>query len=147
MFLWPPDDMRRCCAEMMLGPAGAELHNTGTRQRVGGGARCLGIRHKVSTGVQHQGYTNLPKYVTNLCHFQNKLEVSNILLAQTCVRLQKKKKEVKFRPASLDTLHDWPLDCLAREGKKENHCKKETKRNGWGSDRVEKEGGKKKWEI
>ena len=84
--------MRRCCTEMMVGPAGAELHNTGTRQRVGGGARCLGIRHKVSTGVQHQGYTNVPKYVTILCHFQNKLKVSNILLAQTCIRLQKKKK-------------------------------------------------------
>ena len=73
--------MRRCCTELMAGPAGAELHNTGTRQRVGGGARSLGIRHKVSTGVQHQGYTNVPKYVAILWHFQNKLEVSNVLLA------------------------------------------------------------------
>jgi len=33
--------MRRCCTELMAGPAGAELRNTGTRQRVGGGARSL----------------------------------------------------------------------------------------------------------
>ena len=68
--------MRRCCTELGAGPAGAELHNTGTRQRVGGGGRSLGIRHKVSTGVQHQGYTNV-NFVTILCHFHNKLSLEN----------------------------------------------------------------------
>jgi len=98
--------MRRCCTELMAGPAGAELHNTGTRQRVGGGVRSLGIRHKVSTGVQHQGYTNVPKYVTILWHFHNKLEVTNVLLAYTCLRLQKKLK-IRLSSRILSIIDRW----------------------------------------
>jgi hypothetical protein len=106
--------MRRCCAELMAGPAGAELYNTGTRQRVGGGACSLGIRHKVSTGVQHQGYTNVT--TSQLC-----ATVSLILSAQTCAALQKSRQ---LRPVPEGTLNDGPFDCLINDGRQERDKEK-----------------------